>query len=237
MSYQLIYPDPSWRFQNWSMSELTQRGEKWARRNGRSPYPVMSTDDICKLPVGDLADKNSLLLMWATSPKIADGTADKVMKAWGFRPVTIGFTWLKLNPSGVGWHSGLGYHTHQNAEFVFIAKRGKGLPRRAKDVSSVVIYPRGQHSRKPPIVRERIERLYGPVSRIELFARQRFEGWDAWGNEVDCSPGAGPLMDYIAPPYEAIIDEDEFNGLPVVDTLQTYFSYGEQMPLGLSSTY
>lgn len=235
MTYSLLYADPSWRFKNWSMNELTNRGEKWARRNGRSPYPVMTTDDLCKLPVGDIASRNSVLLMWATSPKIADGTADMVMRAWGFTPKTIGFTWVKLNPSGLGWHSGLGYHTRQNAEFVFIATKGKGVSRYARDVLSLVIYPRGEHSRKPPTVREGIERLYGEVSRIELFARQRFAGWDAWGNEVECSPGAGPLMDYIVPPYTAIVDEDEYNGLPVTDTFQEHFSNGEQMPLRLAA--
>lgn len=41
-----------------------------------------------------------------------------------------------------------------------------------------------RHSRKPAEVRERIVRLLGDVPRIELFARERVPGWDAWGNEV-----------------------------------------------------
>lgn len=229
--YDLIYADPPWRFKNWSMGHLAKYGEKWGRANGRPIYPVMTRDDICKLPIGDIAARNSVLLLWATSPMIADGSSDMVIKSWGFTSVTIGFTWVKLNPSGIGWHFGLGYHTHQNAEFLFIATRGKGIRRVAKDVSSLLIYPRGQHSRKPPTAKDRIERLYGPVSRIELFARQQFDGWDTWGNEVDCSPGATALMDFIAPPYTAVVDEDEYHGLPVVDTVQTSYGYGEQMPL------
>jgi len=41
-----------------------------------------------------------------------------------------------------------------------------------------------EHSKKPDEVRERIERLMGDVPRIELFARQKADGWDVWGNEV-----------------------------------------------------
>jgi len=42
-----------------------------------------------------------------------------------------------------------------------------------------------QHSEKPSIVRDRIVELVGDIPRIELFARQKVEGWDAWGNEVE----------------------------------------------------
>lgn len=36
--FELVYADPCWRFKNWSMTEMAKYGEKWARRNGRSPY-------------------------------------------------------------------------------------------------------------------------------------------------------------------------------------------------------
>ena len=32
--------------------------------------------------------------------------------------------------------------------------------------------------------RKRIERMFGDVPKIELFGRQKNEGWDVWGNEV-----------------------------------------------------
>ncbi|KKL88739.1 hypothetical protein LCGC14_1921650 [marine sediment metagenome] len=63
--YQIIYADPPWRFKNWSMSELAKRGEKWARKNGRSPYDVMNNEDIYKLPIQQIADKNCILFLWA----------------------------------------------------------------------------------------------------------------------------------------------------------------------------
>src|SRR3990170_2038483 len=86
-------------FKNWSMSELVKRGEKWARKNGRSPYPVMLTEDIAKLPVSNLSAKDSVLFLWATYPKLED--ALYVMKSWGWEYKTVAFSWVKLNPSGV----------------------------------------------------------------------------------------------------------------------------------------
>ena len=227
MTYQILYPDPCWRFKNWSIGEMAKYGEKWARRNGRSPYPVMTTEDICKIPAGDLADKNSICLMWATYPKLED--AMQVMKAWGFEYKTVAFTWVKLNPSGVGWHFGLGYHTRQNPEIVLLGTRGKGLSRVDNTVPNLVIWPRGRHSAKPSIVRDKIERLYGDANRIELFSRDIIPGWDRWGNEVTCSEGAKILEPYLLPPIEAIIDEDEYEGLPVQETKQESWDNGEQM--------
>jgi N6-adenosine-specific RNA methylase IME4 len=43
---------------------------------------------------------------------------------------------------------------------------------------------RREHSRKPDEAADALERLFGPVSRIELFARRRRPGWEAWGNEL-----------------------------------------------------
>lgn len=231
MSYDLIYADPPWRFKNYSMKNFSEYGERWQKIQGMPVYPVMTKEDIGKMPVGDIASKNSMLLMWTTSPMIADGTAHEVMKAWGFEAVTIGFTWVKLNPSGVGWHYGLGYHSRQNPEYIFIAKRGKGLSRVAQDVFSLIVYPRGRHSAKPLTTRSKIERLYGEVSRVELFARDVTPGWDRFGNEVICSQGTEALWPYITPPIEAIVDEDEYQGLPVVDTIQESWDYGEQIRL------
>lgn len=195
--FNIIYADPAWRFKNWSMKELAERGEKWARRNGRSPYDVMTTEDICALPVGELAARDSVLIIWATYPKLED--ALQVIKAWGFTYKTVAFSWLKLNPSGQGFKMGLGYHTRGNVEPALLATRGDGLRRVDKGVMQVIIdedqgdcliAPVGEHSQKPAEARKRIERLYGDVPRVELFARQRTLGWQIWGNEA---PGGSDI--------------------------------------------
>ena len=85
-NFKIVMADPPWRFKNWSMDELTQRGEKWARKNGRSPYPVMTTDDICKMPVGDMVDKDALLYLWATGPKKTDALLSASAEANPTRP-------------------------------------------------------------------------------------------------------------------------------------------------------
>ena len=180
--FDIIYADPPWRFKNWSIGELAKRGEKWARRNGRSPYDVMDLPDICNLPISDISAKDSVLFMWATYPKLED--AFQVIKSWGFTYKTIAFTWVKLNPGGLGFHFGLGYWTRQNPEICLLATRGK--PKRIDNcVPNLIISPRHEHSRKPDEVRDRIVKLIGNLPRIELFARRKCDGWQSWGNEVE----------------------------------------------------
>lgn len=182
MKFNIIYADPPWRFQNWSIGELAKRGEKWARRNGRSPYNVMDTAAICDLPVQAIANNDCVLFLWATHPKIEDALA--VIKAWGFQYKTVAFTWVKTNPSGLGWHFGLGYWTRQNPELCLLAT--KGHPHRVNNsVPNLVIGPRGKHSAKPSIVRERIVELVGDLPRVELFARERVDGWISLGYEIN----------------------------------------------------
>jgi site-specific DNA-methyltransferase (adenine-specific) len=120
--------------------------------------------------------------MWATYPKLAD--ALKVISSWGFIYKTVSFTWVKKNPSGVGWKFGLGYWTRGNPEICLLATRGK--PSRVDNsVPNLLIAPVGNHSAKPPAVRDRIVQLMGDVPRIELFAREQAIGWKALGDEID----------------------------------------------------
>jgi len=179
--YKIIYADPPWRFKNWSMDELAKRGEKWARKNGRSPYDVMDNEDIYKLPVQQLADKNCILFLWATYPKLPE--ALETIKRWGFEYKTVAFTWVKKNKKSTGWHFGLGYWTRGNPEICLLATKGK-QKRISKFVSNLTISKLRGHSRKPDEIRDKIVMLMGDIPRIELFARQRFEGWHAWGNEL-----------------------------------------------------
>jgi site-specific DNA-methyltransferase (adenine-specific) len=61
----------------------------------------------------------------------------------------------------------------------------KGKPIKISNmISSVLIEPREKHSKKPDIVRSKIVALCGDIPRVELFAREKTEGWDVWGNEV-----------------------------------------------------
>jgi len=105
--------------------------------------------------------------------------------AWGFTYKTVAFTWVKRTPLDTGFLTGRGYWTHSNAEPCLLATRGQ--PQRVgTGVSSLIVSPRREHSRKPDEVRECIVRIAGDVPRAELFARQRAPDWSAWGNEVIC---------------------------------------------------
>lgn len=42
-----------------------------------------------------------------------------------------------------------------------------------------------KHSQKPSEIRDRIVELCGDLPRIELFAREKVDGWDCIGNEID----------------------------------------------------
>ena len=77
----------------------------------------------------------------------------------------------------------MGHWTRANAEVCFLGVKGKPQ-RESASVHSVIDERIQEHSKKPDIVRNKIVELCGDLPRIELFARQKHEGWDSWGNEV-----------------------------------------------------
>ena len=108
----------------------------------------------------------------------------ELIEKWGFTYKTVAFTWVKRNKKSPSWFWGMGGWTRANAELCLIATKGK--PKRINTgVHSVIDTSIEGHSKKPSLVRERIVALLGDLPRIELFARERHEGWDAWGNEID----------------------------------------------------
>ena len=146
-------------------------------------YDTMSVEEICGLSIDEIANKDAVLLLWATFPKLPE--ALRVIKAWGFQYKTVAFVWLKQNKSGKGWFFGLGFWTRGNAEICLLAT--KGNPHRySNSVHQFIISPLRQHSQKPDEAREKIVALMGDPPRVELFARTKTEGWDVWGNEVPC---------------------------------------------------
>ena len=142
----------------------------------------MSADDICSLPVADIAEDNSVLFLWVTFPNLQESF--RVIKAWGFEYRTVAFVWVKRNKKAINWFMGLGYWTRANAEICLLAVKGK--PKRvSKSVRQIIDSPIERHSKKPDETRERIVELMGDLPRIELFARQKTDGWNVWGNEVE----------------------------------------------------
>ena len=171
-TYNIIYADPPWRYE--------QRKVQGAAENH---YSTMSIDELCRLPVSELSEKDSILFLWTTFPQLRE--ALRVIKAWGFEYKSVAFVWLKLNKSGKGWFYGLGFWTRGNAEICLLAT--KGHPKRKSNrVHQFIISPLRGHSQKPDEARDKIIELVGDLPRVELFAREKADGWDAWGNEIDC---------------------------------------------------
>ena len=171
--YNIIYADPPWSY-DFGKSSAKFVGDK---------YPLMKKKDICNLGVNEIAEDNSVLFMWATFPRI--DWALEVIKAWGFTYKTCAFTWVKKNKRTDSNFWGMGYYTRSNAEICLLATKGKPLERKSKSVHQIVESPIQKHSKKPDEVRKRIVELFGDISRIELFARERTEGWDVIGNDID----------------------------------------------------
>lgn len=177
MKYQIIYADPPWSY-NVASSKGTSRGV--AERY----YSVMKPKQIMELPVGNLVD-NGVLFMWATYPNLE--VALDVIKSWGFTYKTVAFTWVKIYKHTKNPVMGCGYWTRANAEICLLAIKGKNYPRRInKGVQQIIIEPQRKHSQKPDEARKRIVELMGDLPRIELFARDKVDGWHTWGNECEC---------------------------------------------------
>lgn len=141
----------------------------------------MTINDICKLPVKQIADKDCALFMWATFPNLE--YAFQVLNAWGFTYKTIAFVWVKQNKKSDSLFWGMGFWTRANAEICIIATKGK--PKRiSASVHQIIMSRIEEHSKKPSVTRDKIIELIGDLPRIELFARRQTDGWDCWGNEV-----------------------------------------------------
>lgn len=152
-------------------------------RSAESHYATMSIEDICKLPVDKISEENCVLFMWMTFPTLKEGL--KVIEEWGFKYKTVAFVWIKRNKKTPSLFWGMGFWTRANAEICILAT--KGNPKRiSAKVHQVIISPIEEHSKKPDEARKRIVDLVGDLNRIELFARQKTDGWDCWGNEVEC---------------------------------------------------
>jgi N6-adenosine-specific RNA methylase IME4 len=160
--YRTIQADPPW--------DINQRGSLGAERH----YPLMSLDRICALPVGRLVAPDAHLWLRVTNRTLP--VAEQVMHAWGFSYRSC-LTWIKPR-------IGLGQYLRNQTEHLLLGIRGRA-PIRFRGQGSWFYAPLQEHSHKPEEQFAIIERC-SPRPYLELFARRRRVGWDAWGNEVDC---------------------------------------------------
>ncbi|MHA1408523.1 MAG: MT-A70 family methyltransferase [Candidatus Heimdallarchaeaceae archaeon] len=171
--YQIIYADPPWQY------KTKECLAKKSILNGKlnKHYNTMELEDLKNLDVQNITAKNALLFLWIVSPMLVEGI--QVMSSWGFKYATVVFVWYKQNTNP-------GHYTMSECEFCLIGKTGRiPYPRGARNIRQMVSRRREKHSQKPEEVRNRINKMFPTQNKIELFARERVEGWDAWGDEVD----------------------------------------------------
>ena len=177
--YDIVLADPPW----------THYGSATKNSAAGKHYSLMSDDEVYALPMKSLLrdPKHGAFFIWATCPRL--DMAVRAISAWGLVYRGIAFNWVKTTKAGkvIGAQGIPPTGTKPTSELCLLATVQKtGRPFKLLDagVPQVILAPRGEHSAKPPEVRDRIVRLYGDRPRIELFSRQAVSGWDRWGDQA-----------------------------------------------------
>ena len=163
--YKTLVIDPPWK-----ISPFRFRAGGYAKA---LPYDTMTDHEITQFPLDDYAAPESLLFLWATQSKLR--TAFQILLAWRFKPFST-ITWAKTTgPTAHG--------VHFNTEFALFGYRGKMLTDRHNPLSMLIQEKARQHSRKPDRFYDMLRRCT-PEPRIDIFARYRHQGFDAYGDQV-----------------------------------------------------
>jgi site-specific DNA-methyltransferase (adenine-specific) len=173
--YQIIYADPPWDIK---YIKETKNGIN----TYDLPYPIMTDSEIINLPIKKIVDNDAILFLWVIDSKIP--IIKELMESWGFEYVTVGFVWNKKSKTTKGVNAILSKYTRKSCEFCYIGKRGKYIVDNPCRVSQIINECKKEHSHKPDCIRQYIVQMVGDKPKIELFARQRYDGWDCYGNEL-----------------------------------------------------
>lgn len=173
-----VLADPPWQF--------TNRTGKVAPEHRRlNRYETMTLDDICDLPVSEIAAERSHLYLWVPNALLPDGL--RVLEAWGFT-YKSNLIWHKVRKDGGSDGRGVGFYFRNVTEMILFGVRGKNVRTEAPGRRQVNLLAtrKREHSRKPDEQYKIIEDCsWGP--RLELFARGERKGWHCWGNQADDS--------------------------------------------------
>jgi len=175
--YDIIYVDPPWSYYG---SEIKDAA-------AAKHYPLMSQQELEALDVRSILNKRAAVFMWATCPRL--NFAIELLQKWKLHYRGVAYVWVKSNRHGkiIEGQGVPPTFTKPTTELLLAAttmRTGRPFPILDLAQSQVILHPRGAHSQKPAIFRERIVTLCGDRPRIELFARTSPPGWDTWGTEV-----------------------------------------------------
>ena len=169
-TYNVVYADPPWQYSNKNTGRNMNSG-------AAAKYPTLSTDEICNLKIPEIIERDAVLFLWCTVPFLPDGL--RVLSAWGFKYKTM-ITWRKIKSLGMG------FWFRNQTEHLLLGVRGrvKAFRQQKPNIIETRVL---RHSEKPEVFRDLIDQATRGIPgcrKIELFARKRVPGWEAWGNEV-----------------------------------------------------
>ena len=190
--YQIIYADPPWQYGSKELYGDKVYGDKVnGYKDGQRKrfakleriYPTMTIQDIKDLPIKNISDGNCACFMWVTDSHLKEGI--DVLESWGFKYKTVAFVWLKKYTTGTRVYNFAPW-TLKSTELCLLGIKGRMSQYKTRnDIKALVEADRTAHSKKPKEVMMRIQELFGGLEKLELFAREKTEGWDVWGKEVE----------------------------------------------------
>jgi N6-adenosine-specific RNA methylase IME4 len=163
--FQIIYADPPWKYGNSMPDYFTEQANH---------YPLMTIQELCEMPIKDIADKNAVLFMWVTSPILEE--CFQVINAWSFKYKTS-FVWDKVKHN-------MGHYSSVRHELLLLCIRGSYQKESQNLRDSVYTEDRTAHSKKPDYFYSLIEEMYPTGKKIELFSRNKRQGWNSYGNQL-----------------------------------------------------
>lgn len=176
--FTTILADPPWQFKN-RTGKMAPEHKRLAR------YATMLLDDICALPVSEVAEERAHLYLWVPNALLPEGL--QVMQAWGFQYKT-NIIWEKIRKDGGPDGRGVGFYFRNVTEILLFGVRGKNMRTLAPGRSQVnfIESRKREHSRKPDEQYNLIENC-SPGPFLELFARGERKNWACWGNQADAT--------------------------------------------------
>jgi len=182
-----ILADPPWRFAN-------RTGKMAPERKRLHRYKTMSIQEICSLPISQIAADKSHLYLWCPNALLAWGL--QAMESWGFTYKT-NIVWLKVRKDGGPDGRGVGFYYRNVTELVLFGTRGQlRTSQTGRRMVNFIATMKERHSKKPEELYDMIE-LCSPSPHLELFARNHRQGWTQWGDEIP--PHAPEVKERVSP--------------------------------------
>jgi len=164
--YRTIVVDPPWKMKK---SKRSVRPKQIVM-----DYEVMSLDEIMRFPIRKFMSADGChVYLWTTHKHLPDAFA--VFKAWGVN-YHCTLTWIK----NVGFTP---FSWMFSTEFVLFGLVGN-LPVIKKGMRTDFKGKVREHSRKPDEFYEIVKRV-SPEPRIDIFSREKRDGFDQYGYEID----------------------------------------------------